>query len=296
MAKDIEEKLIELGIMQFYPIKEIKPLPDGSTVEIEGHWDISAEIKEKLYQRILSLFNHNILISVKREFVAYLQKADLLLPDQRIEYLQDIVKEIISNIDNDYIYLGKENKHYILSNFSNEDYLKFHENELTNHDIMKQDFFHDVIKYEWKLRLIKKLKVEISKYQESKSSTDVESKDIQKFNPNNESLKDWIYPMHLSKYIEMEQELFTKNYIDNKGRWIKHSGYLKELAEFTFLILRKGYFNRIVKGIEMKNHRYRHFISERYLGNKLALSGMWKKCNKTFLEYTNRFDWIKSVD
>jgi hypothetical protein len=109
-------------------------------------------------------------------------------------------------------------------------------------------------------------------------------------------LKDWIYPIHLSKYYEIEKDLFYRKYIDNKGRWIKKFSYKKDFAEFTFLILKRGYFNNIVNGEKLKETRYRHFISDRYLGDKLALSETWKKYHKSFSEYTNTFKWIKSPD
>lgn len=168
----------------------------------------------------------------------------------------------------------------------------------------EQDHYNNILKSD---EIKKVIGSELDKYLESfenylkflnNSLTNDKQSDesLKPFNPEKKLLEEWISPMYFSKYIEIEKELFSKSYIDAEGKWIKSYGSLKNLVEFAFLIIEFDFFRPIVKGNRKQKFHYKQFISERYLNNKKALSGIWKKYYKEFSIHNNSFDWIKRPD
>ena len=123
-----------------------------------------------------------------------------------------------------------------------------------------------------------------------------EQTDLKGFQSNlepkhNEILKDWIYPDSLKTFIDIENELLERGYLDDNYKWVK---YKISLIDFLITIQHNKFFKNIVKGQKKQDFHYRQFISELYGYGKTGLTETSKK-HKPKLEIASiPFLWVEN--
>jgi len=130
------------------------------------------------------------------------------------------------------------------------------------------------------------LELLIEKYKAKKKDSQADLKPI-----NVELLEGWILPDFISKYIEIEKELYNLGYIDKAYKWKKKK---TELANYVCVIINYKYFKPIVDGKKIKDFHKVHLISERFGYGKTGLSETWKKHNKNIDLAKIPFSWIEA--
>lgn len=113
------------------------------------------------------------------------------------------------------------------------------------------------------------------------------------FKHKDENLKDWILSDFITKFKDIEKELFERGYLNKSYQWKKHK---TELIEFLCVISEYKYFKHCAKGKPIKDFHKRQFISERYGYGKTGLTETSKKYKPTLKIASSQFYWIKKPD
>lgn len=120
-----------------------------------------------------------------------------------------------------------------------------------------------------------------------------ENKPQTTFTPKAKNLKDWILSDYIDIFLEIEKELFNREYIDSSYKWQMGKGKGKvRLIDFLTVIIEYKYFKHIVHSIKIKDSHKRQFISERYGLGKFGLAESVKKHKPTFDIASIPFAWI----
>lgn len=113
---------------------------------------------------------------------------------------------------------------------------------------------------------------------------------LEKINELANQLKEWILPDYLNKFIEIEKELYKREYIDQNHKWTKN---LTLLVDLVCVITDYKYFKQTVNGKRIQDFHKRQFISQRYGYEKTRLKETWKK-RKPKIEFAKiPFSWIE---
>jgi len=113
------------------------------------------------------------------------------------------------------------------------------------------------------------------------------------FIPQTDNLKNWILTDYITKFTEIEKELFSRGYINDSYKWMKHK---TELAEFICVLIDYKYFKPIVQGKKIQAFHKKQFISERYGFGKTGLSETWKKTKPKIEHAKIPFSWIEKPE
>jgi len=109
------------------------------------------------------------------------------------------------------------------------------------------------------------------------------------FIPETNKLKEWIMQDYITKFTEIEIELFNRGFIDIDYKWKK---YKTLLADFVCVISEYNFIKRIVKGKQNKPFHKRQFLSDRYGFGKTGLTETNKKYKPKFENSVILFSWI----
>jgi hypothetical protein len=117
-----------------------------------------------------------------------------------------------------------------------------------------------------------------------------ESQPEQIFTPKTDTLKDWLKPDYIKPFIEIEQGLFERGFIDANYKWLKSK---KDLIDLLIVITDYRLFKERVLGKKMQSFHYRQFISKRYGFGKTGLTETGKKYKPTIEIARASFLWVK---
>ncbi len=83
-----------------------------------------------------------------------------------------------------------------------------------------------------------------------------------------EELEEMLYPDAIKQLLETEKELYQRGLIDISGKWCNGYGRQKMFEAFSLLLIRYGYFKRVVdvcgQRKEVKESDCLKFIRQRY--------------------------------
>lgn len=142
-------------------------------------------------------------------------------------------------------------------------------------------------------------KLEIESYILERIKTNIDNlKDNPKpdaipFIPKTDKLNEWILSDYISKFTEIEIELFNRGFIDASYKWQKSK---TDLVYYICVLKEYRYFRPRVNGKTIKDFHKKQFISERYGYDKTGLSEAWKKANRQIENAVIPFYWIKKPE
>ena len=108
--------------------------------------------------------------------------------------------------------------------------------------------------------------------------------------PETINLKNWIEFKKIPMFIDIEQGLFDKGFIDENHKWLKKK---RKLIEFLKVISEYQFFREKVLAHKKQPFHYRQFISERYGYGKTGLTATSKEYKPTFEISKSSFFWIE---
>jgi hypothetical protein len=106
-----------------------------------------------------------------------------------------------------------------------------------------------------------------------------------------ETLKNWIYHDSLKTFINIENELLERGYLNDNYKWVKYKTFL---IDFLITIQHNKFFKNIVKGQKKQDFHYRQFISELYGYGKTGLTETSKKHKPKLEIASSLFLWVEN--
>ena len=260
----------------------IKKFPNGSV-------KTNNEIDNSSFFALLELGIVNFLKSQEIDLSINIKWRHYILPSSSKMYSQYLGWKILTvYTDKIDALLSYQAKHYYKSNE------KFC--ELVDHGVREfvrtNNYFNETTRIEEIKLWLKDNRIPMANDEKEKPpKTDFQSGlSLQETNELSSQLKEWILPDYLNKFVEIEKELYNREYIDQYHQWQKK---LTVLVEFVCVIIVYNYFKPIVNGKKIKDFHKRQFISERYGYKKSGLTDTWGKVKPKIDSAKIPFSWIE---